>query len=139
MFPGILIYTALLAYYPAIVDHPLPANSVLDGLGQPAFQLAFQLILFGTFIETGSGMIHGFNERVAGYLAEQGRAMSHWNRLAAAGIILFASVWLADRFGLVALISRGYGVITWGYWLLFLAPILVVGFRKIVLLPTAGR
>ena len=64
MFPGALIYTALLAFYPAILEESIPANFVLDQLGSPGFQLFFQLVLFGTFIETGTGMIHGFNERV---------------------------------------------------------------------------
>ncbi len=133
MFPGALIYTALLAFYPSIVDEAIPANYVLSQLGRPGFQLFFQLVLFGTFIETGTGMIHGFNERVASFMAERGQTLTHWRRLAIAALILVVSVWLADRFGLIALIERGYGWITYGYWLLFLAPILVVGVWRVVL------
>lgn len=132
MFPGTLIYTALLAFYPSIVDQPIPANYVLGQLGSPGFQLFFQLVLFGTFIETGTGMIHGYNERVAGFLSERGRKLTHWSRLAIAAVILVASVWLADSFGLIALIERGYGYITYGFWLLFLLPILVVGGKQMV-------
>ncbi|MBI1352799.1 MAG: hypothetical protein GC160_00530 [Acidobacteria bacterium] len=132
MFPGALIYTALLAFYPSILEQSIPANFVLGELDSPAFQLFFQLVLFGTFIETGTGMIHGFNERVAGLLSERGQTLTHWRRLAIAAGLLVASVWLADRFGLIALIERGYGVITYGYWLLFLLPILVVGLRKML-------
>ena len=133
MFPGALIFTALLAFYPSIVDEAIPANFVLSQLNRPGFQLFFQLVLFGTFIETGTGMIHGFNERIAGFLAERGRTLTHWRRLGVAAVILVASVWLADRFGLIALIERGYGLITYGYWLLFLAPILGLGFWRVVL------
>ncbi len=133
MFPGALIYTALLAFYPGILEQSIPANFVLDRLDMPVFQLLFQIVLFGTFIETGTGMIHGYNERIAGFLAERGETLTHWRRLAIASVILFVSVWLADRFGLIALIERGYGMITYGYWLIFLAPILAVGFWKIVL------
>ena len=133
MLPGALIYTALLAFYPSIVDEAIPANYVLSQLGRPGFQLFFQLVLFGTFIETGTGMIHGFNERIAGFLAERGQTLTHWRRLGVAAIILVISVWLADRFGLIALIERGYGLITYGYWLLFLAPILVLGFWRVIL------
>jgi uncharacterized membrane protein YkvI len=81
-------------------------------------------------------MIHGFNERIAGMMAEHGREMSHTLRLAIAGAILVGAIWLADRFGLIALISRGYGLTTWGFWILFLLPILVVGTRRIL---AAGR
>lgn len=133
MFPGALIYTALLAFYPAILNESIPANFVLGQLGSPGFQLFFQLVLFGTFIETGTGMIHGFNERVAGFLAERGQTLTHWTRLSVAAVILVVSVWLADAFGLIALIEQGYGWITYGYWLLFLAPILALGFWRVVL------
>lgn len=133
MFPGALIYTALLAFYPAIVNESIPANFVLGELGSPGFQLFFQLVLFGTFVETGTGMIHGFNERVAGFLAERGRTLTHWKRLSVAAVILVVSVWLADAFGLIALIEQGYGWITYGYWLLFLAPILALGFWRVAL------
>jgi uncharacterized membrane protein YkvI len=133
MFPGSLIYTALLAFYPSILEEAIPANFVLSQLGSDGFQLFFQLVLFGTFIETGTGMIHGFNERIAGFLAERGQTLTHWRRLGIAAVLLVVSVWLADRFGLIALIERGYGMITYGYWLLFLAPILGLGFWRVVL------
>jgi uncharacterized membrane protein YkvI len=133
MFPGALIYTALLAFYPAILEQTIPANFVLSQLDRPLFQLFFQIVLFGTFIETGTGMIHGYNERIAGFLAESGRTLTHWRRLGIAVVILVVSVWLADRFGLIALIERGYGLITYGYWLMFLAPILGLGVWRILL------
>ena len=131
MFPGALIYTALLAHYPAIVEEAIPAAFVLAALDRPLFELVFQLILFGTFIETGTGMIHGFNERVAGALEERGRPMSDWLRVGIAGGILVIAIWLAERFGLIALISEGYGLITWGYWIFFLLPVLIAGSWKI--------
>ena len=135
MFPGALIYTTFLGHYPAIVNEAIPAVFVLSKLDWPFFQLAFQLILFGTFIETGTGMIHGFNERIAGALKERGRPMSHWLRLGIAAGVLVIAVWLADRFGLIALISEGYGLITWGYWIFFLLPVLVMGSWKILKSP----
>ena len=132
MFPGALVYTAFLGHYPAIVEEVIPANFLLEKLGHPAFRTVFQIILFGTFIETGTGMIHGFNERIAGVLRERGRTMSHWHRLTIAAIVLVVAIWLADRFGLIALISRGYGLITWGFWIFFLLPVLLLGSWKIV-------
>ncbi len=131
MFPGMLIYTAFLANYPAITQEAIPANSILTGLGMPWFQTLFQMILFGTFIETGTGMIHGFNERLAGAMKERGRTMTRWQRLGVAGGLLVVAIWMADRFGLIKLISDGYGLITYGFWILFLLPILVIGSRRI--------
>ena len=132
MFPGILIYTALLAFYPSILEESIPANFVLGQLDWPAFQLLFQIILFGTFIETGTGTIHGFNERLAGAWREKGHEMTRWQRLGVGVLVLVTAVWLADRFGLVALIADGYGLITWGFWLFLLLPVLVFGIRTLV-------
>ncbi len=137
MFPGALIYTAFLAHYPDIVKEAIPAALVLSELHWPSFELMFQIVLFGTFIETGTGMIHGFNERIAGALKERGRVMTHTHRLGIACIVLIISVWLADRIGLIGLISKGYGLITWGYWIFFLLPVLVVGCWKIYRVPAA--
>lgn len=132
MFPGVLIYTALLAFYPAILSESIPANFVLSQLDWSAFQLLFQIILFGTFIETGTGTIHGFNERLAGAWRESGHEMSRWQRLGVGAAVLVVAVWLADRFGLVALISEGYGLITWGFWLFLLLPVLYFGVRQLL-------
>jgi uncharacterized membrane protein YkvI len=132
MFPGMLIYAALLAFYPSILEESIPANFVLGQLNWPAFQLMFQIILFGTFIETGTGTIHGFNERLASAWREKGHEMTRWQRLAVGAVVLVSAVWLADSFGLVALIADGYGLITWGFWLFLLLPVLVFGIRTLV-------
>ena len=64
-------------------------------------------------------------------------AASRMNELAGNSVRLEDGPRLADQFGLIALISRGYGLTTWGFWILFLLPILVVGSKKI--LPTLIR
>jgi uncharacterized membrane protein YkvI len=91
----------------------------------------FQLILFGTFIETGTGMIHGFNERVAGVYREKGKEMPRYLRLGLALGFLILAIFFADRFGLINLIAKGYGMITWGYWIFFVLPVLTLGAWRI--------
>jgi uncharacterized membrane protein YkvI len=132
IIPGILVLTTLLSDYPAILSAALPINQLLGNLGIPLFQLAFQIILFGTFIETGAGMIHGFNERIAGTYREKGREMPKYLRLGIAVGILLTSVYLAGSIGLVNLIAKGYGLITWGYWVFFVFPVLTLGVWKIL-------
>jgi uncharacterized membrane protein YkvI len=131
IIPGILVFTALLSSYPDVLDSALPVNTLLNNLGIPIFQLVFQLVLFGTFIETGTGMIHGFNERIAGSLRERGREMPGYLRLLIAIGILVLAIFFADRFGLIRLIAEGYGLLTWGYWLFFVIPILTIGIWRI--------
>ncbi len=76
-----------------MLDVSIPAVAVLDAVDVLIFQVGFQIVLFGTFIETGTGMIHGFNERVAGVMAEKGREMSPAVRLYVAAAVLVIAVW----------------------------------------------
>ena len=62
--PGLLFYLVMCGQYPAILDRTVPANHVLAVLGSRTFQIVFQVILFGTLIETGTGLIHAVNELI---------------------------------------------------------------------------
>ena len=62
MLPGAFIYVAMVGIYPDVLSSAIPVDLVLDRIGWDWFTLAFRIILFGTFIETGVGLIHGFNE-----------------------------------------------------------------------------
>lgn len=131
MIPAILIYTAMLSFYPEVLAEALPANFLINQLDNPAFLLFFQFVLFGTFIETGTGLIHGFNERVASVYREKEQEMPARLRLGIGlGIMLLAIV-IANALGLIALIAQGYGYITWAFWIIFLLPLLVLGPLKL--------
>jgi uncharacterized membrane protein YkvI len=131
MIPGFFIYVAMLSGWPEILGESVPVNFLLGTLGLPAFMLIFQIILFGTFIETGVGLIHGFNERVAGVYKERNRQMPRAMRAGIAITILIISIFVADAAGIVALIAEGYGALTWGYMIAFVIPVLTIGIYKI--------
>lgn len=137
MTPGLLFLLAMAGGYPEIVAREVPVNFLLERLGSPAFQLAFQVVLFGTLIETGTGMIHAVNERVAGLLAERQRSMPKLLRPSLAAGLLLSGVFIA-QFGLTGLVARGYGTITWGFLLIYVVPVLTLGIRKIVRANAAG-
>ena len=130
IIPGLLLYLAMLSHYPAIVDQPVPASFLLGILGSRVFQIVFHVVLFGTLIETGTGMIHGVNERIAGVYEERSTAMPpHLRPVVAIGLLVVGA--LLARFGLMSLIARGYGTVTWGFLAVFVIPILTVGTWKI--------
>jgi uncharacterized membrane protein YkvI len=87
-------------------------------------------VLLGTLIETGTGLIHAFNERVAGVFAEKKRAMPKFMRPVVA-VVLLSIAALFSQVGLIDLIAKGYGTITWGFWLVFVIPVLTLGVWKI--------
>ena len=134
IIPAILFYFCMVSQYPEILDRPVPANYLLDILGSRAFQLTFQIVLFGTLIETGTCMIHGVNERIAGVYAERNRTMPTRLRPAIAIGLLTIGALLA-QFGLIDLIARGYGTMTFFFLLIYALPIVTLGVWKI----TGGR
>jgi uncharacterized membrane protein YkvI len=132
--PAVLFYTAMAGHYPEILVRPIPANHLLEQLGSRPFQLAFQLVLFGTLIETGTGMIHAVNERLAGAFGERGLALPRLVRPATA-LILLGCALLLTRFGLVDLIAKGYGTLTWFFLAIYVIPVLTIGIWKLARVP----
>ena len=130
MIPGLLFYLAMVPHYPEIVDAAVPAAYLLQMLHSRAFIVVFQVVLFGTLIETGTGMIHAVNERIAGVYEDRGRSLRRGLRpvVAVAMLVMAAAL---SRFGLVALIARGYGTLTWAFLIVFVLPILTIGVGKI--------
>ena len=102
-------------------------NIVLDALGYDYLKFFFQIILFGTFIETGASLIHGLNQRVFDSFSN----VLNIHRITFSLIALVISIFLSEKIGLIKLISNGYGMITWGYWLVFVIPVLIIGSLKI--------
>jgi uncharacterized membrane protein YkvI len=126
IIPGLLFLLAMLGQYPVVLDQAVPANYMLEVLGSRSFQIVFQLVLFGTLIETGTGMIHAINERVASVFADRGKTMPSIVRPAVALGLLATGTGLA-QFGLINLIAKGYGTVTWGFLIVFVIPILAWG------------
>ena len=131
LIPATLFFIAMVPRYPAIMERPVPVNYVLELLGQQWLQIAFLLMLVGTFVETGSGMIHAINERIAGALEVTGKTLSSRKRaMIAIGILLLAL--LLSRFGIIDLIAKGYGAMTWIFMLIFVLPLFTVGAWKVL-------
>ncbi len=130
IFPGLLFYLVMSGQYPEILDRAVPANFLLEVLGSRTFQIVFQVVLFGTLIETGTGLIHAVNERVASVYKEREQPMPRLLRPAVATGLLIAGALLA-QVGLIGLIARGYGTLTWLFLFIFVIPVLTWGIWKI--------
>ena len=117
----------MLSFNSDVLLSKVPVNIVLDALGYDYLKFFFQIILFGTFIETGASLIHGLNQRVFDTFSD----VSDNHRITFSLIALVISIFLSEKIGLIKLISNGYGMITWGYWLVFVIPVLIIGSIKI--------
>ena len=128
MIPALILFLAMLSQYPNILSEAVPVNLILDKIEWGSFKLIFQVVLFGTFIETGVSMIHGFNERI---ISVNRNLDDKWRALIGIGLLI-TSIFIANAVGLISLIAKGYGFITWGYWIIFVIPVLTIGLKKVI-------
>lgn len=131
MLPAAMFFLAMAASYSEIVDVAVPADFMIQRLDLGWLGAVFYVVVFGTFVETGTALIHALNERVALRLDELGRPMPRWLRPAIAAAAVTLAVVLASRFGIVDLIARGYGTLTWAFILIFALPLCTIGVWKI--------
>ena len=135
ILPGFFLLLAMAGHYPEIARETVPVNYLLERLGSRAFQITFQICLFGTLIETGTGLIHGVNERLARTFGEKGRELPPFMRPLIAVSLLIVGTLLA-QLGLIELIALGYGTLTWVFLIVALLPLLTWGIWRII---EAGR
>jgi uncharacterized membrane protein YkvI len=128
MLPALLFFICMIAYYPRIGAEPLPSDFLLQRLNFPAFHYLFQLMIFLALLESGTGCVHAFNERVAeAYTTRTGGSLSKSARLWITGALLLGSIFLAARFGLVTLIARGYRGLAYVFLAVFVLPVMTAG------------
>jgi len=127
MLPAVLFFVCMAAFYPDIAHTALPSDYILARLDVPAFHFIFQLMILAALLESGTGLVHAINERLAGVLRGHGRALSMSMRLWISGGVLIVSIFVATRFGLVTLIARGYRALAYGFLAVYLAPVLTYG------------
>jgi uncharacterized membrane protein YkvI len=127
MLPGFAFYIAMIGDYREIGTAALPSAFLLAKLHAPWFEWAFQAAVLLTLVDTGVPILHAVNERVAKAYAERQRVMPRLLRPALALGIMVVSVFAASAVGLVGLIAKGYGLLTYAFIALLVVPVLTVG------------
>jgi len=127
MIPGFLLFIAMVAHYPEITEKSLPISYLLEQLNAPGFMLVFQVVIFGTFIETGTALLHSINERIAEVYLEKDKQMPQFLRPTVALSLLFIAIYLADAVGIVSLIGQGYAYSSYLFLAIVVLPLLTRG------------
>ena len=128
MLPGALFFICMVAFLPDIAGATLPSDYMLQRLDLPLFHLLFQLMIFSGLLESGASSVHAINERIAkAWRARRGAELSPQARLLIAVAVLVGCMFLADRFGLVALIANGYRALAYILLAVFVLPLLTIG------------
>ncbi len=128
MAPALLFFVALSALYPTILEAEVPSNSLLEAIGSRGLQVTFQIVLLGTLVSTAAGMVQSVNARL-GFARSGGGGPSRAS--AWAGVVWMGVAAFFAQFGLIDLIARGYGTVTWVFIAIYVAPVLTLGVARI--------
>lgn len=130
ILPGFLIFCALASHYPSVLPEEVPVIFVLNKINFPLLFYLYQIVLFGALITTGIGFIHAVNERIQSAFQAKGKEFPRWTRPVVAVSLLLIGLGLST-FGLINLVARGYGTVSYGVFLVYVFPMLTIGIYKI--------
>ena len=133
MVPALLFFIPMVAFYPEVQAATLPSDFMLQRIGFSAFHLLFQAMIFAALLESGTSSVHAINERINHVVVARGSGpLARHTRLAIALILLVGCMFLASRFGLVALIATGYRMLAYALLATFILPLVTVGIWQLV-------
>jgi len=131
LLPALVFHFAFFAAYPAVLEQDIPVYWLLGTSGTTAFLVVYSVMLFGTFIETGAGLLQGINERIDAFLVERrGRGLSGASHATIAVTAVVVSA-LLSLLGIRDLIARGYGTMAWVFFVIYIIPLVTIGAWRI--------
>jgi uncharacterized membrane protein YkvI len=137
--PAMLFYVAMMSAYPSIKNEAVPAAFLTQQINLPWLTLLFHVVVFGTLIETATGLLHAVNERIDCQVKERGLSLPRTSRPLITLFFLIVSIFAADQIGIIALIGQGYSALTVVFLLILVLPLTTVGLWQILRGHGAGR
>ncbi len=132
IIPALFTLLSMLAFYPEIIDISVPWVYAMGALGIVGLMYLYFVALGATLIETSTGMVIGFVQRINGHLKELGKPeLTPQQRAIGAVIVLIAAMLLA-QFGLIGLVAQGYTAMGYGFLVLHALPVCTIGLYKII-------
>lgn len=128
--PAILLLVVLTGVVPDTLHAEVPVTVVFKALNIPWLYWLFQIVLFGTLIETGTGFIKAVDDRIEVTMKRKYNTVFKWVRPAIAVVSVIIGICVA-QFGLTGLIAKGYGTICWGFLIFYVIPMITLGIYKI--------
>ena len=129
--PAIFFFLCMIAFYPEVGAVALPSNFLLERLEIPAFRYLFELMVLAALLESGSALVHSLNERVMAVIPRRSPVVAEATRFGCAIFILVLSIFVANQFGLITLIARGYSLSAYVFFGIFVLPLFTLGSWRI--------
>lgn len=128
--PAALLLLVMGCNLTAVVGAEVPVTVIFEMLDMRWLYIIFEIVLFGTLIETGTGFIKAVDDRIEISYSKHGNQPPSWMRPAIAVGAVAIGVG-TSTFGLTGLIAQGYGTICWGFLIVYVIPMLTIGVYKI--------
>ena len=126
--PALLLHSSLMLAPPELLEQSIPVYWMIERYAPTLFLSIFVVMLLGILIQTGAGLIQGFVERIESALTvkEDGIGLSVIPRtLLIIGVLVVSAAF--SFLGIVALIGKGYSLLTVGFGLVYVLPLLLRG------------
>nr|AIF26660.1 hypothetical protein [uncultured bacterium fosmid pJB77G10] len=131
IIPAILLLVCEAGCATAVLGAEVPVTAIFDALQCNWLYILFEIVLFGTLIETGTGFIKAVDDRIEVTLEKSNSSKPAWVRPVIAVVSVIIGICVA-QFGLTGLIAKGYGTACWGFFIFFVVPMLTLGIYKVV-------
>ncbi len=127
--PFLLTWLAILAFYPqpAVLNAEVPWLVMLGRVGGDGLVAFYAVVILWTLVETSVGMIHAVVDRISVNRVEGGGYALTPRQVAAVTVGLLVTAALLSRWGIIALVARGYSLMAYGFLVLFAVPLLTRG------------
>nr|WP_325211661.1 hypothetical protein [uncultured Oscillibacter sp.] len=126
--PALPLLLAMGCDLPAALASETPVTAIFERLNMPWLYVLFEIVLFGTLVETAAGFIKALEDRLEQALFR--RRSFELARPLVTGAVTALGI-CVSTFGLTELIDKGYGAICYGALFLFALPMLTAGVGKI--------
>jgi len=129
IIPFFLTYLCIMAYYPSpeVLNTPVPWLTMLTLSSGPMILTLYGLVIFWTLIETSVGMTHAIIDRISVQLRDLGRNSLTPIQAAMICTLILSLAAFLSQFGIIALVSKGYSIMAYGFLILFALPLLTIG------------
>jgi len=131
MIPGLVFHISFLGRLDQVIIEDVPIYWMIDQVSAPGLMPIYLVAMFLTFLGTGLGFLQAVNERLDAWSTSRGgKPFGQWAHVGVgiAGLLISAGL---GQFGIIALIAKGYGTISWGFLFIFVLPVISIGVVKI--------